>query len=106
MTLVESIKVCFSKYASFSGRASRSEFWWFLLVGTLSLIILMQLSITLYFIVSLLLFLPSLAVGTRRLHDTNRSGWWQLLNLIPIIGIIILIYFWIQEAKEPNNFEL
>jgi len=59
---------------------------------------------TLSNLVSLALALPSLAVGARRLHDINKSGWWQLLYLIPVIGWIVVIYWAAQPAREPNRF--
>jgi uncharacterized membrane protein YhaH (DUF805 family) len=53
---------------------------------------------------SLLTFLPGLAVAARRLHDTNRSGWLQLLILIPVIGWILVIVWWVQDGKVPNRY--
>jgi len=104
MTFGQSIKTCFSKYADFNGRASRSEYWWwvlfvFLVSGATGIV-----SESLSGIFTLAILLPYLAVGARRLHDTDRSGWLLLLNLIPLIGWIILIVFFIQEGKEPNRF--
>ncbi len=104
MTFVESIKVCFSKYAEFKGRASRPEFWWWCLFVFLAGIAAGVVSQVLSALFSLATILPSLAVGARRLHDTNRSGWWQLIALIPVIGWIVAIVWWAQEAKEPNRF--
>lgn len=104
MTFGESIKTCFSKYADFSGRASRSEYWWwflFLVLGTIAASIVND---TVSGLFSLATVLPSLAVGCRRLHDIDKSGWFQLLNLIPVIGWVILIYWAVQEGKEPNRF--
>ena len=90
-----SIKTCFSKYVDFSGKASRSEFWWFFLF---CLILDLVLSCTGFgAILSLVLLLPQLAVGARRLHDIGKSGWWQLIALIPVIGIIILIIWWAKK---------
>ncbi len=104
MTFTESIKVCFSKYADFNGRASRSEYWWFVLFTVLLSFAASAISDKFSMLVSVATLLPSIAVAARRLHDTNRSGWWQLIALLPIIGWIVIIYFLIQEAKEPNNF--
>ena len=104
MTFGESIRTCFSKYAAFGGRASRSEFWWWFLftflVSAASGIVNDMLSA----LFSLGVLLPSLAVGARRLHDTDRSGWFLLLWLIPLIGWIILIVWAVQEGKEPNRY--
>ncbi|WP_442783095.1 DUF805 domain-containing protein [Collimonas fungivorans] len=104
MTFTESIKVCFSKYADFNGRASRSEYWWYVLFIVLVSFATGAINDKLSILFSVATLLPSIAVAARRLHDTNRSGWWQLIGLIPLIGWIIIIYFLVQEAKEPNNF--
>ena len=104
MTFVESIKTCFSKYADFSGRATRSEFWWWALFAALVSAATGIVSEMLSGLFSLAILLPYLAVGARRLHDTNRSGWFQLLSLIPLIGWIILLIWFVQEGKEPNNY--
>lgn len=104
MTFVESIKVCFSKYADFTGRAVRSEFWWWTLFTFLVSVATGLVSEMVSGLFSLATILPSLAVGARRLHDTDRSGWWQLLWFIPVIGWIILLVWFIQEGKEPNRF--
>ncbi|MCF8150541.1 MAG: DUF805 domain-containing protein [Burkholderiaceae bacterium] len=104
MTFGESISTCFTKYASFDGRASRSEFWWFALFTFLVSVGTGLISETLSGLFSLGVLLPSLAVGARRLHDTDRSAWFLLVWLIPLIGWIIMIVWAIQEAKEPNRF--
>ncbi|MCM2290150.1 MAG: DUF805 domain-containing protein [Sulfuritalea sp.] len=104
MTFGESIKTCFSKYAEFNGRASRSEFWWWFLFTFLASAGAGMVSETLSGLFSLAVLLPGLAVGARRLHDTDRSAWFLLLWFIPVIGWIILIVWSIQEAKEPNRF--
>ena len=104
MTFGESISVCFKKYVGFDGRAARSEFWWFALFTFLVSLALGIVSQSLSSLFSLAVLLPSLAVGARRLHDTDRSAWFLLLWLIPVIGWIILIVWAIQEGKEPNRF--
>jgi uncharacterized membrane protein YhaH (DUF805 family) len=104
MTFTESIKVCFSKYADFNGRASRSEYWWFALFIVLISMAAGAISESLRVVLMVATLLPSIAAATRRLHDTNRSGWLQLIALIPILGWIAIIYFLVQEPKEPNNF--
>jgi len=100
MTFTESIRICFKKYADFNGCASRSEFWWFFLFTVLTSIVLDQAGTSLYWIFALATLLPSIAVGARRLHDTDRSGWWQLLMFVPFIGFILLIVLWAQEGKR------
>ncbi|MDA8259800.1 MAG: DUF805 domain-containing protein [Betaproteobacteria bacterium] len=104
MTFGESIKTCFSKYAEFNGRASRSEFWWWFLFTFLVSAGAGMVSETLSGLFSLAVLLPGLAVGARRLHDTDRSAWFLLLWFIPIIGWIVLLVWAVQEAKEPNRF--
>lgn len=104
MTFEETIKTCFKKYADFNGRASRSEYWWwslFLVLGSLATAIIGDKAYALF---SLGTLLPSFAVGCRRLHDVDKSGWFQLLYLIPILGWIPLIYWSVQDSKEPNRF--
>ena len=117
---IGSISTCFTKYADFSGRASRSEYWWFFLFcGILSFIVEFIPEIllhnqnlnyasyaSLWFflsgIVTLVLFLPSLAVAVRRLHDIDRSGWWWLIWLTGI-GIPVLIYFFCKKGDVSTN---
>lgn len=96
-------------YVGFQGRARRKEYWMFALVSliisiALSIVeVIADLSSILTGLYSLATLLPSLAVGTRRLHDTGRSGWWQLLGLIPLIGAIILIVFMCQDSQKHDN---
>lgn len=104
MTFGESISSCFSKYADFNGRATRSEYWWWMLFTILAAIAAVIINEMLYGLVVLGTFLPTIAVTTRRLHDTDRSGWFQLLALIPLVGAIILIIWYAQEGKEENRF--
>lgn len=114
MTFFQSISTCFSKYATFTGRASRSEYWWWTLFVTL---ITGVFYIPLIYssngdslgynfapgFIGLVLFLPSLAVGIRRLHDTGRSGWNYLWGLLPFIGTIILIAFFLTPSQPFEN---
>jgi len=103
MTFQESIKVCLTKYADFSGRATRSEYWWFFLFIILVSVATSLVSGTLSLVFSLATLLPSIAAATRRLHDTNRNGWWQLICLVPVVGIIVLIVFLAQESKGHSG---
>jgi len=105
MTFTESISTCLKKYASFDGIASRSEFWWFFLFLLLAGMALGLVSDVLAGVFNLATLLPSLAVGTRRLHDTDRSGWFQLLWLVPVVGWIILIVLYAQDGKA-NRYSL
>jgi uncharacterized membrane protein YhaH (DUF805 family) len=104
MTFVESIKTCFSKYADFDGRASRSELWWWVLFVFLASAAASTISPVVSGLFSLGVFLPNIAVAARRLHDIDRSGWFQLVVLIPLFGWILMIYWCVQEAKDPNRF--
>ena len=104
MTFGESIGTCFSKYVTFQGRAIRSEYWWFFLFTFVASLALRFVSQSAYLIFFLAVLLPSLAVGVRRLHDTDRSGWFLLIGLIPLVGWIILLVFMAQESKDPNRF--
>ncbi|MBQ5941959.1 MULTISPECIES: DUF805 domain-containing protein [unclassified Massilia] len=105
MTFTESISTCFRKYATFEGTASRSEYWWFWLFLVLVSVGLNIVSEQLSAIFSLATLLPSIAAGARRLHDTDRSGWWQLLMFLPVVGWIVLLVFEVQEGR-PNRYEV
>jgi uncharacterized membrane protein YhaH (DUF805 family) len=107
---------CLKNYFKFSGRATRSEYWYFVLFGLLFSLaaMLIDFSIGTFYIeegigifssiYTLAILIPSLAVTVRRLHDTNRSAWWLLISLIPIIGTIVLIVFYCQDSKEDNKY--
>lgn len=103
-TFTESIQTCFRKYADFTGRASRSEYWWFALFIVLVGIAAEQLNDTASRLVILAVVLPLTAVSARRLHDTGRSGWWQLAALIPLIGWAVMIYWCVQDSEGPNAY--
>lgn len=106
MTFAKSISTCLAKYADFTGRASRPEYWWFylftLLLGWGSMIADPTGAANL--LVTLALFLPATSAAARRLHDTNRSGWWMLIAFT-IIGIIPLIIWAASKGNEhPNKY--
>ncbi len=117
MDFMTAVRTCLSKYVDFSGRARRSEYWYFALF---SFLVSLAASIVdavigtdydgaasgglIQTVASLALFLPSLAVGIRRLHDTDRSGWWILIGLIPIIGWILLIVWFCTDSKPDNAY--
>jgi uncharacterized membrane protein YhaH (DUF805 family) len=96
-------------YVGFQGRARRKEYWMFMLFNIIVTIVLAiiesvaGLDSVLSGIYSLAVLLPSLAVTARRLHDIGRSGWWNLINLIPIIGVIVLLVFTCQDSQEGEN---
>ena len=103
------------KYAVFSGRARRKEYWYFFLFYVLIFIVLAILDNAtgsfnaeagvgiLSGLFSLAMLIPSISVGVRRLHDTDRSGWWLLISLIPLIGAIVLLVFMVLDAKPEDN---
>jgi uncharacterized membrane protein YhaH (DUF805 family) len=120
MNMIDAVKAVFSKYATFEGRARRSEYWWFVLFNLIVSIILGaafggghgmgeggmmmggNLVSTLW---SLATLLPAIAVGARRLHDIDRTGWWLLISFIPLIGWIVLIVFFASRGSAgPNRF--
>jgi uncharacterized membrane protein YhaH (DUF805 family) len=103
MSFVDAVKLCFSKYADFEGRAKRPEFWWFVLFCVVGALILEAVGSYVSWAFSLATLIPSLAVGARRLHDVNKSGWLQLLGLIPILGWIYLIYVCVQPGDTADN---
>ena len=93
------------KYAEFNGRAGRSEFWWFALACFLVGLVFSILHLDIIgMLVNLALLIPSLAVGARRLHDIGKSGWFQLIWLIPLIGWIVMIYWLVQPSAGPNEY--
>ena len=101
----------FRNYVNFNGRATRTQFWMFVLFNFIANVILMIVGFILPFLAflgtvySLAVLLPSWAVGARRLHDTDRSGWWQLIGLVPLVGWIVLLIFFVQPSTGPNRFD-
>ena len=102
LTLVEAVKKCLTHYADFSGTATRAEFWWFILFVLLIMAVSTIINDSLYQIAGLLFVLPLLAAGTRRLRNTKRSGWWQLLYLVPF-GVVVVFFLLVQEYDLEND---
>lgn len=107
MTFPDAVKTCLAKYVVFNGRASRSEYWFFYLALVLASVVASILDKALGIgiistVLSLAVILPNIAVGVRRLHDTNRSGWW-LLIAFTIIGIIFLIVWFATKGTTGDN---
>jgi len=110
-----------NRYAKFDGRASRSEFWYFILFYFVSNIILALLDTFvinpmlgatpsqmgqggfLQIIFALAMLVPSIAIAIRRLHDIGKSGWWYLIVFIPIVGLLVLLYFFVQDSQPGTN---
>jgi uncharacterized membrane protein YhaH (DUF805 family) len=124
MNFSTAIITVLKKYAVFSGRASRPEFWyWILAVALVSFVFAIiegallapalgfkafdpEAGQPLSVILDLAIFLPSIAVAVRRLHDTGRSGWWFVLQLIPLIGTLVLLWWFVQPGlEEPNEYD-
>jgi uncharacterized membrane protein YhaH (DUF805 family) len=110
MPMIENWKlVVLQRYAKFDGRAGRAEFWWFVLANLLVYVVLAILMgiadifFVLYIGYAIATIIPSIAVAIRRLHDTNKSGWFLLLGLIPFVGAILLIVFYATEGTNGPN---
>lgn len=123
MGLFEAVKSVFSKYATFQGRASRSEYWFFYLFNILleiGLLIVglilgaivgdgtgalagMGIAYVLLCIYGLIALIPSISVFVRRMHDIGRSGWWYWLALVPLVGVIILLVFLLTGSDRGDN---
>ncbi len=97
------VVTCFKKYAAFDGRARRSELWYFSFFSFLLLTPLVLIAPILYLLIVLGLFLPSLGVQIRRLHDIDRSGWWLLVSFIPLVGYILLIVWFCGKGTAGTN---
>jgi len=124
MNMMTAVKTVLAKYATFTGRATRPEYWWWILAMIILFTVLAMIDGALIapmlgfetfdpeagqpvsFVASLALLLPNLAVSARRLHDTDRSAWWLLLGLVPVIGTLVLLFFYIQRGSDgPNRFD-
>jgi uncharacterized membrane protein YhaH (DUF805 family) len=122
MSFTAAIRSVLAQYAGFTGRARRSEYWWWalftILVGLAAAILDSVLGTTfgpdnvpawrgstgvIGSIVNLALLLPTLAVAVRRLHDTDRSGWWLLIGLVPVVGAIVLLVFFVKDSTPGTN---
>lgn len=112
MGFQEAVATCFRRYAQFDGRSARPEYWWFFLfnllmqgaTGLVDAALFGRDSLGLINgLYSLAVLLPGIAVGVRRLHDTDRSGWWLLISFIPVIGIIMLIIWFCRPGDAGAN---
>lgn len=105
MTFLESISTCLNKYATFAGTATRSEYWWFLLFQLLAGIAAGVIGETAHLVFSVAMLVPGVAVTVRRLHDTDRSAWWLLVMLVPVLGWIAFFVF-MAQASRSSRFAL
>ena len=113
MGFTEAVGTCFAKYATFSGRAVRSEFWYWVLFTVIASIVLVLIPLpligslngseTLGWAFDLATILPYIAVTARRLHDVDRSGWWQLLIFVPVVGTYILLVWLCKPGTAGAN---
>lgn len=111
MGFADAVSTCFGKYGDFGGRAVRSEYWYWVLFGVIVGVILALVQVfvserggtVLGWVFDLATIVPSIAVAARRLHDIDRSGWWQLLAFVPVIGWIILIVWFCQAGTPGTN---
>ena len=109
MSFGQSIATVLKNYAVFRGRASRPEFWWYYLVYVIATLIVAFIDNAigagniLIAVFILALFLPTLAVTIRRLHDSDKRGWWVLIQLIPIVGTIVMLVFLVSKGTPGDN---
>jgi uncharacterized membrane protein YhaH (DUF805 family) len=109
MNLQEAVRSVLSQYAGFTGRARRSEYWYWTLATFIAYVVaaivdnILGISLIIY-VLWLAAIVPSIAVGVRRLHDTDKSGWLILIGLIPIIGTIVLIVFFVADSTPDNEY--
>jgi uncharacterized membrane protein YhaH (DUF805 family) len=119
MTFSQAVSsVLLNKYATFSGRARRSEYWWWYLFVTIVFVVAGILDRAVGFtysdttvgggwiatIAGIVFLIPNLAVAVRRLHDTGRTGWWLLIGLVPVIGFFVLLYFFVLDSENDNQY--
>lgn len=101
-------KKALRNFTNFSGRARRKEYWYFTLVATCFVLVaavidtIFDMDEVIFSIVSIIFAIPSIAVTIRRLHDINKSGWWYLISIIPLIGSLIIL-FWTCKDTHPNT---
>ncbi len=115
MDFKPAVETCLrEKYVDFTGRAMRSEFWWFVLFIFIVSAILSLIDGALFSgvmgeigplsaIFSLITLIPAIAVTARRLHDVGRTGWWQLLFFLPVIGFLVILYWTVQKGTDGSN---
>jgi uncharacterized membrane protein YhaH (DUF805 family) len=110
MSFTDAIRDAFTHYATFSGRSSRSAYWWFSLFNALVVVAALVADAALrtggvfYALTLLGIVLPNLAITVRRLHDTGHSGWWLLVGVVPLVGPIVLLVITLRGSEGPNQW--
>lgn len=112
MGFQEAVKSFFNRYADFQGRSSRSEYWWaylgiiiiYFVIGFVGGLLGETIGSILILLAVLAILVPSIAIGVRRLHDTDKSGWWLLIGLIPLAGLVLLFFYVQKGTTGPNRF--
>lgn len=103
MDIKEAVEICLTrKFSDFSGVAGREEFWWFFLADIVAGVVIGAFSGWLWLMYMFGTLIPMWAVGARRLHDIGKSGWWQLLLVVPFVGFVVLVMFWAQEGETDR----
>ena len=103
MGFQDAVRSCFAQYFTFQGRATRSEFWYFVLFTFIGGLLTSMFGEVPNGLFGLIVFIPTISVSVRRLHDTGRSGWWWWLCLIPVVGWIILLVFYTTCSQPGEN---
>jgi len=107
MNFIESIQTCYKKFFDFSGRASKSEYWWFQLYNAIIYVLtfVFQGDLTLLFSILVIAnIIPTYAAAVRRIHDSDKSGWMVLIAVIPLIGLYIFVLLLQDGSKGKNRF--
>ncbi|HSV53714.1 MAG TPA: DUF805 domain-containing protein [Burkholderiaceae bacterium] len=104
MDFKQAVMTALRKYVDFSGRATRPEFWWFMLFEIVVFMVTGMINPILYGIAALGLLLPGLGVSVRRLHDIGKSGWWLLLGFVPIVGVVLIWWFAQPGTSAGSRF--
>jgi uncharacterized membrane protein YhaH (DUF805 family) len=101
----QAVASVYRQYIGFSGRATRSEFWWFWLFYVVVILVLVAVrASTLAGLFALVSLVPSLAVAVRRLHDVGRTGWWLLLGIVPFGGLVLLVWYLFPSKESANQY--
>ena len=107
MNFTQSFQTCYKKFFDFSGRASKSEYWWFWLYNIILYLLQFVFQGDIGLLLSLIVIaniIPTIAAGVRRIHDSNKSGWHLLIGIIPLIGLWVLVILAQDGSKGKNRF--